>query len=381
MVSLTSAWYFAIVLAVSVLRRLAPRWLDAPLFLGATGAVFLLDDWRSGLALFAVGAGTWVAAHGVARWPALFVPSVVALLGGFVATFFVAPGIKILPLVGLPYLALRGVTLLDDVRQGTEPPGLGSGLTYLLPFHQILAGPIERFSDFREKWAQGPTALTSDTFVQGLDRVTDGLVKKLVLCELLVQTFGFRFEGGGLGLAMEIVAHALWFYLDFSGYMDIVIGMGTWLGWVPPENFDWPYGARNLVVFWTRWHITLGHFIRDRIFNPANVALQRGWLRGRPVTAGIVCYFLAMVFCGIWHHPSLPFAVWGLLHGTGIAVFKLWEYSLVKRLKRPGVARYLENQPIRWVSTATTFAFVAASFLFAVRPPGEAVAILWRLLP
>jgi alginate O-acetyltransferase complex protein AlgI len=384
MVSLTSAWYFGIVVAISVVRRFVPRAFDAPLFVGGAALAFLVADWRPGVALFGVVAYSFVAAHVIARWRAAFVPALAVLLAGFLASFWIAdarPDIDTLPLVGLPYLALRAVVLFDDVRQGLAPPGPGTAFAYLLPVHQVLAGPVERFSEFREKWTAPVAPLTPDTWFRGLDRITDGLVKKLVVCELLVQTFGFRFEATGPQLALEIAAHALWFYLDFSGYMDIVLGMGIWLGWVPPENFDWPYLSRNLVVFWTRWHITLGTFIRDRVFNPANVALQRGWLRGRPLLAGITCYFLSMVFCGLWHRPSPQFLVWGLLHGLGIAVFKLWEAALLKRLGRPGVAKYNQHPVIRWVSTAVTFSFVAASFLFAVRAPGEAVSILSRLLP
>jgi len=35
-----------------------------------------------------------------------------------------------------------------------------------------------------------------------------------------------------------------------------------------PENFNWPYLARNLADFWQRWHISLSLWIRDYIYIP-----------------------------------------------------------------------------------------------------------------
>ena len=57
-------------------------------------------------------------------------------------------------------------------------------------------------------------------------------------------------------------------YFDFSGYSDMVIGLGEMLGLRFPANFDNPYRARNFVDFWRRWHISLSMWLRDYLYIP-----------------------------------------------------------------------------------------------------------------
>ncbi len=287
---------------------------------------------------------------------------------------------RVLPLVGLPYVYLRVLSLGSEVRDGrTTLPGVLEYFTYILPFHQVVAGPIETFSAFRENLVRPPGPLDVAGVLTAVNRIANGLIKKLVVCELLVDLFGFEFTGSGGALALEIAANAIFFYLDFSGYMDLVIGAGQLIGWAPPENFDWPFSSRNIVEFWTRWHITLGAFIRDFLFNPLNLVLQRGPLRGRPFAAGLVCYVAAMVFCGFWHHPSVRFVEWGLYHAGGIVVFKYYELGLKRLLGVKRAQAWRERGPVRVAATGLTFAFVAVSFLFVKRSPAEILSILARL--
>lgn len=384
MVGMTGLGAWSVVLAVAVLRpRIRSPNLIVALFLAAAAATFALTDWRIGVALFGISGLIWVAAVSISRVPRLFGPTVLVLVGLFLGSFWYPlydPMVESLPLLGLPYLLLRGYALLDDARQGIAVPRWPVTMVHLVPVHQVIAGPIEPLALTESHLREPGPPLDFERFVRGLDRVTNGFVKKLVLSELLFQTFRFQFQSSGMELVLELVAQALWFYLDFSGYMDIVIGAGTWMGWEPPENFDWPYSSRNIVQFWTRWHITLGDFIRNRLFNPMNITLQRGWFRGRPLVAGIVCYFVCMTWCGLWHRPNFQFMVWGALHGTAIAVFKAFEMLLLRRIGRQGVARWNANWGVRALSTAMTFAFVTTTFLFVVRPPLEAVSILSRVV-
>ena len=43
------------------------------------------------------------------------------------------------------------------------------------------------------------------------------------------------------------VAHMLFLYLNFSGYMDVVVGVGKLFGQELPENFNAPLLARNFL--------------------------------------------------------------------------------------------------------------------------------------
>lgn len=288
---------------------------------------------------------------------------------------------RILPLVGLPYVFLRFVHLLIEVDNGTiARPKLLEYAAYILPFHQILAGPIQRWQSFRAQMDQPVLPLDADLVLAALNRITNGFLKKAILAELLKQVAGFSFDGGIGSTWAQMDVFALYLFLDFSGYMDIVIGVGMLVGWVPPENFDWPYLSRNIIEFWTRWHITLSEWIRDYLFTPLNLTLQRGFLRGRPNLSGMICYVVSFFLVGLWHRADVQFALYGLLHGFAIVVCKLWEIGLKRALGRDGFKRYRASRVAGAFGTVLTYHYVAASCIVAFHPPREALQILLQLV-
>ena len=57
-------------------------------------------------------------------------------------------------------------------------------------------------------------------------------------------------------------------FFDFAGYSDIAIGIGLLFGVQLPFNFNAPFRATSILVFWQRWHMTLSRFLRDYVFMP-----------------------------------------------------------------------------------------------------------------
>ena len=292
----------------------------------------------------------------------------------------VAPSFaSILPVVGLPYVYLRVIHLILENRANRlESFGITEYLTYLLPFHLFYAGPIERFSEFRKNYKNDLPPLTNKSTLDALDRLTNGMVKYYVLSGLLVSSLDFEFGGSGLSLWLEVSLQAIHVYLNFSGYMDMVIGIGMLIGWRPPENFNWPYFSRNILVFWTRWHITLSNWIRDYIFIPLNIHLQREY-RLAPLLAGAISYIVSMVFCGFWHRPTISFALWGALQGGAIIVCKLYELALKRMLSRDARKAYQASRIAAVTSGVVTFQFIAISFVFAFNDIGVALNIVERM--
>ncbi len=124
------------------------------------------------------------------------------------------------------------------------------------------------------------------------------------------------FTSAEAGLAVYGYAVQIW--ADFSGYSDIALGSALLLGFRLKENFDSPYRAADLAEFWRRWHISLSTWLRDYLFFslPGN---RRG---GAAPYANLVVTF---VLGGLWHGTTWAFAGWGLIHGAGLAVQRLFE--------------------------------------------------------
>ena len=144
-----------------------------------------------------------------------------------------------------------------------------------------------------------------------------------------------------------------------------------------PENFNQPFGARNLNEFWRRWHMTLTEFLRDYAFYPLSLAMKRGLGRTHPNLCAAMppmCAFLAM---GAWHGATVGYLIFGLLHGLGVASLAIG-------------ARYRSKVclPLWWKETRTghclavltNFAYVTFAFIFFSLPDEGLVVLLQRLV-
>lgn len=166
-----------------------------------------------------------------------------------------------------------------------------------------------------------------------------------------------------LKFAAIFYCYPAYIYFNFAGYCDIVIAGAALCGMVLPENFNHPWLARNPIDFWTRWHMTLTHLIRDYLFTP----LYKNIVQRRPALArqaSYGCYFVAPFLAGVWHGSSWNFVVFGLLHGMGVSVAKMWEESIIRRRKRAGLREYLKSPKIRVAAVVATFHFICFTFLF-----------------
>src|SRR5262249_14738059 len=108
-------------------------------------------------------------------------------------------------------------------------------------------------------------------------------------------------------------------YFDFAAYSNMAIGAAKLIGIDLPENFRFPYHAKNPANFWQRWHITLSRWIRDYLFFPINVRFAARPFPLYPSLLGI------MLIVGLWHGIGWGFALWGLLHGCYLAAYRLWD--------------------------------------------------------
>ena len=194
--------------------------------------------------------------------------------------------------------------------------------TFVLFFPQLVAGPIVRAADLLPQLDQLP-GFDHARAADGLHRILVGLFKKIALADFLGVALADRvFKNPELYSSVEVMAgvyaYAFQIYLDFSAYSDIAIGSAQLLGFNLPENFRTPYRSASLQEFWRRWHMSLSTWLRDYLYIPLGGSRGGGWLTYRNL-------ILTMLLGGLWHGANWTFIVWGLLHGGGLAVTRVYQ--------------------------------------------------------
>jgi len=119
-----------------------------------------------------------------------------------------------------------------------------------------------------------------------------------------------------MSIMLGTLAFGIQIYGDFSGYTDIAIGAALILGFKLPINFNKPYFAISPSDFWRRWHISLSSWLRDYLYIPLG-----GNKKSKSRT--YVNLAVVMILGGLWHGASWNFIIWGMLHGTYLAIHKL----------------------------------------------------------
>jgi alginate O-acetyltransferase complex protein AlgI len=169
----------------------------------------------------------------------------------------------------------------------------------------------------------------------------------------------------------------LWFYLSFSAWSDVAIGLGRLWGRTVPENFDAPWRAVDPADFWRRWHMSLGQWLREYVYVPLG-----GNRRHR--AANVLVVFAVSALWRVWGALKLlglgyfpprawtGFLVWGALNAAGVLAAR----ATLGRVARGGAWGL-------WAARTATFAFEAACWLpfFAPAsvPPAALAATLMRL--
>jgi D-alanyl-lipoteichoic acid acyltransferase DltB (MBOAT superfamily) len=342
------------------------------------GFIAVLAGWQAGLMVLAALVIVWLLAR-VARgdlyanlWVGLAMALTLGLfllhkLPGWSADLHVAQINPLLKVIAYSYICLRLIELFRAMYEKRyDAPDLISVINYLVPFQMLAAGPIQSYDEFIEQPGM-PRPLTADTALAASWRIAWGIFKKFVLAFFVQKTFLTNFTSAGpywfIYWLFEAQMFFIWLFLDFSAYSDIAVGIGQLIGVATPENFNQPYFARNMIIFWERWHISLSMWIRRNLFFPIQINLIR-WTGGKnPTTCAAVGFIISFLLCGMWHGIALNFVVWGVMHSSGLIIVNLYRQYLTKRLGSKGVKAYLANPYIRVAAIALTFEWVALSHL------------------
>jgi D-alanyl-lipoteichoic acid acyltransferase DltB (MBOAT superfamily) len=308
-----------------------------------------------------------------------FVPIVVACIAAFIwlkkYTFIPSPLLLPFPYVtlGLSYIFFRVLHLIIDAHSGEigEPVALLTYLNYTLNFTTLISGPIQRYQEFVEyQLAPNPMPLDAISGGRAVERIIIGFFKLNVLSLLLsmLQSHALnalhadaRLRNHVLNGVLIVGSYPLYLYCNFSGYIDIVIGIARFLRIRLPENFDRPFSSDNFMVFWSRWHITLSQWLKTYVYNPLLMASMRRYTAPNLAPyLSVFAIFVTFFLVGVWHGQTSVFLFFGVLQGGGVAGVQLYQLFMTQALGRKRF-KGLSSQPV-YVAFARGLTFTWFAF-------------------
>lgn len=233
-----------------------------------------------------------------------------------------------LPL-GISFYTFQAVGYLVDVyREAVEAEkNFFRFFLFVSFFPQLIQGPISRYGDLA-KTLYGQHRADRRVISCGLQRMLWGYFKKMVIADRILAGLSTILDAPdiyqGAYIFVGMLLYTVELYADFTGGIDITIGIAQALGICVQENFHRPYFSKSLKEYWRRWHISMCSWFRDYVFYPVSVsgAMQKlakwskahlGEKAGRRLPV-YVSSFIVWLATGIWHGASWNFVVWGLLN-------------------------------------------------------------------
>ena len=269
-----------------------------------------------------------------------------------ILSFFGLEGLSwtnILLPIGISFFTFQKISYLVDLYRGIAQPA-SNFLNYCLfvsLFPQLIAGPIVRYHEISKQIEKRKYSI--EKFFLGSARFSIGLAKKILIADQMGAIADNIFGMRSSLLAPEyiwlgVLAYSFQIYFDFSGYSDMAIGLGKIFGFNIPENFNFPYLAKNFTDFWRRWHLSLSRWMKDYLYIPL------GGNR-KPRLRTYLNLWIVFLLSGVWHGASWNFIFWGAFHGLFLSIDKLFWQKISKKIPE-------------FINIAFTFFLVLISWIF-----------------
>ncbi len=270
-----------------------------------------------------------------------------------------------LPL-GISFFTFIIITCVVDTYRGrTEPGPLLDFCAFVTFFPHLIVGPISRHGDVVPQLPRpgARAGIDGRNIALGIVLFSLGCAQKIILADPLI-AHARAFYGGAAGGFFAawggVLAYTFAYYFDFSGYIDMALGLALLFNIKLPHNFDSPYKAVDFADFWRRWNITVSNFFYEHIFRSI---FRFGDRIGKMVLA-IMATFLVS---GLWHGAGWHFVLWGAANGVLVCVANIMNLK-GKRL------------PAFW-GWATTFTLmVLTRVLFDSSSVSQAVSVYKTIL-
>ena len=308
------------------LWRVTPQPRRWQLMLAASLVFYLSLDWQGCLLLCLMTLLVWQAAlhlRGSPRWFYVGLAGALApltLLKLRPAALLLGQAfslriwdVSVPQVLGIGYFSLQLTSYLVDVRRGKQEPESQYArlLCFASFFLSITQGPFNRYGELMPQL--DAAAPQPGQWQRGAQRCFWGYFKKLAVADRAALAVNAAFADPSAydrsQLFLCAVLYVFQLYADFSGYTDIVLGVGEMLGLPLPENFRQPFLAATIRELWDRWHISLSRWLKDYVYIPLGGSRCSAARRD----GNIIATFLVS---GLWHGAGLTYLVWGFAHGA-----------------------------------------------------------------
>lgn len=291
-----------------------------------------------------------------------------------------------LPL-GISFYTFQATGYIIDVYRGqaeAERNPLKFAL-FVSFFPQIIQGPISEFSQLEHQLTE-QHSLSFRNVKLGMERILWGLFKKLIIADkvapVITDITGDYTSYRGSTILLVSLLYALQLYADFSGGMDISLGVAKTMGIDMTENFRRPYFSKSIGEYWRRWHITLGAWMKKYIFYSLamsesflNASRRMGKSRFGQTAAGAhvakvlptaFASFVVFLAVGLWHGANSKYLAFGVWNGAIIMISELLRPLYDKGLK----FCHINPSSFLWrcFQMARTFVLVLIGYFFDIAP-------------
>jgi len=246
-------------------------------------------------------------------------------------------------LIAMPFYLLSAAAFMADMAgQRTRPPGFLDFLVYMaLPF-KLLAGPLES-PRLLEQIQRFSYSLRRSRLLVAWPWLAMGAFMKYVVANRL-DPARHLVDTDPITSFLTAAVFELKFYFDFAGYSFMAYGAAIAVGLRISQNFDSPFLAPNVVLFWRRWHMSLGRFLSRYVLEP-NLSLWNGRTQKLLFASAI------FLVSAMWHGGTLNYLFWGLFHGSCYFAYGQW-------MKRRTV--------LRWAGILAMLLFFVVGRMFAI---------------
>lgn len=251
-------------------------------------------------------------------------------------------------ILGVSYYTMSLVGYMADVywRKEKAEKNYFKLLLFTMYFPKILQGPISKHRNIKDSLYEG-SVFDYKRMCYGFQRVLWGYFKKLIIADRLMLFIQPAFENHisyhGSVLLVAAIFSAIQMYCDFSGCMDIALGVSEVFGIKLEENFKRPFLAQSVPEFWTRWHISLSTWFKDYVYMPIVISPKiikiSGKIKklfGKRVAknfVSIVPIATVWTITGIWHGTGANYIAWGVYWAILFILSTVFEPEIKKLTK------------------------------------------------